>query len=717
MGYDLFVPLKRMSMRFVIATVLTLVASATEAQEHRAAAVWSAVVTPPRAALPPVTVEVGYRDGYVPLETPLTIRATAGSRPFDGYIGFHFRAGMGARTSDSPVFARARIAAGEAWTISTFTKVGQRTVQKLPRELVIEWRDASRKTLASAGAGTPPWSGRKRRLVIDSQGASRDVFGDLAHVEAPASLSPLAQWYAPFSGVVIDLETWLDLPAEIRRAIFGSRREVIFIGFPRVEQKLDEITNALLPLALQKGASSYRAPWPYGSGETMAAPASWKPDADALALRGDGASYLIRSRHASWVADRRALDHPLPELHARSARQKDERQMPREWASVRSQESTSTWPGAIALLRRYAEIGLLVLAWSSSIAVWFLVTRRSRPLIGGALLTVALITIAVAARPQRARRALESVVIEVTEAHSSLTDVFVEIHQAGASPLDPVRLPMRSVDSKVAITEASEMHSRVEIREPGTAPGMGQLVVESPWDAATRVVSTRRPGSDVRIQIVDKSADRLVIDYEAPIPIDTIDARWIASSEYCSGSVRVTKGRTGRATVKNREYVGDERRFSSPEYPKAVASTAVSLHRSSSEPHRIFEWRDVHESPEPNYFFRSTTPRRTRNVFLFALPRTIAPGTEMRFFYRSTNDGAEIIPASEITMQWHGGSSSLERAQALVGDFKPRVLRVPREAVAKVEGPVLEVTVTFDERTAPEDANLEAFLEVVEKKR
>src|SRR6266508_6520439 len=89
------------SMRALIAAVIVLAVSSAEAQT------WHADVAPPRPALPSVTVDFGYPGLYVPWESaPIALHATAGDAPFDGYIGFRFRANERV-AYDTPVISRA----------------------------------------------------------------------------------------------------------------------------------------------------------------------------------------------------------------------------------------------------------------------------------------------------------------------------------------------------------------------------------------------------------------------------------------------------------------------------------------------------------------------------------------------------------------------------------------------------------------------------------
>src|SRR6266545_1231289 len=161
MKYDDGHPSDRMSMRALITAVVVLVSSLAEAQSLTPRGPWHAVVTPPRATLPAVTIDLGYSGPYVPSQnSPITLRATAGDRSFNGYIGFHFRV-KEHRTYDTPVIARAVLRPHQAWTFSTFVTL-RRLVglqqDTVPREIAIEWRDASMNVTAVRSAGVPPWT-------------------------------------------------------------------------------------------------------------------------------------------------------------------------------------------------------------------------------------------------------------------------------------------------------------------------------------------------------------------------------------------------------------------------------------------------------------------------------------------------------------------------------------------------------------------------------
>lgn len=223
-------------MRALIAAVIVLAAWSAEAQTRRP---WNVDVAPPRAALPSVTVDLGYPGPYVPWESaPITLHATAGDMPFDGYIGFHFRANERV-TYDTPVISRAVLRPHEQWTFTTFARIrifGVSTRSDggpASRELIIEWRDRATRVIAVQNAGVPPWTfWSEERMPL--------------RVERGDALSDRAQWYAGFSEVIVPLDVWLDLPRRVREAIFGSGIHVAFSGTARADQKLDALDRALL---------------------------------------------------------------------------------------------------------------------------------------------------------------------------------------------------------------------------------------------------------------------------------------------------------------------------------------------------------------------------------------------------------------------------------------------------------------------------------------
>ena len=221
-----------MGLRGVV--LIVLVAASSLSAETR----WRAMAAAPLPGLPEVEVELGYGEDYLPaVNTPVTLRARSGERPFDGYIGYHTAVGN-RRAYEMPVAARAEMRPYSQWTFSTSIRLPMGThgwaFEIATRELVIEWRDRGRNVLAQRSIGAPPWtkSPRPLRVVRPGEAADAKVLGQDAVLLPASSLSGDAQWYSGFSTVAMPLPLWLELPRGIQDAIFRSAVRVVFIGTP-----------------------------------------------------------------------------------------------------------------------------------------------------------------------------------------------------------------------------------------------------------------------------------------------------------------------------------------------------------------------------------------------------------------------------------------------------------------------------------------------------
>jgi hypothetical protein len=440
-----------------VLTALLVAASAQAmAQAPGTQAPWRAAVTPPRRGLPAVVVEVGYPGRYVPaFNTPIVIRATAGDLGFDGYIGFHFEVD-GKSSIDQPVVSRAVIRPHETWTFRTIailhSPYGRDS--SFARELILDWRNRSVETVASANAGVPPWIvGVSNRMPL--------------HAATAGPLPNFSQWYAGFSSIVIPLSMWLDLERGVRDAIFASGIEVIFIGFARADQTIDRVTHALLPVEFSAGGGTYTLPWPYGT-TTANAPVSWTAKRGAGFTVSATRPYIARTLTASWVADERALDRPLPSVVHVLARSHFIGYDPRV-------TDRRPWPWAAAALL-------------AAVAAWLLV--RNNRLVAGAALAIAFAA-ATAMSRQSIRKAADSeqYVLKGSLAPGIGAEFCLQLDR-GPSPLAPAPV------DRFSVSGGDWLPMKAEVRTNHTSPSMGAIESWTDWGFQVRWKVKRTMSAD-----------------------------------------------------------------------------------------------------------------------------------------------------------------------------------------------------------------------------
>ncbi|HJT16434.1 MAG TPA: hypothetical protein VJ853_03555 [Thermoanaerobaculia bacterium] len=409
------------------------------------AQLWHADVAPPKPGLPAVSVDVGYPAMYAPPRNcPIALHARGGSLRFDGYIGYYFEvAGRG--TLDTPVIARAVIQPHASWRFDTITMMrrwaGTAESSARPRELVIEWRDASMKRIASKSAGVPSWSST---MPLRIGPAPASAFGERAFVLAPAALSDLGQWYGGFTKVIAPLDVWIALPRPVRDAILGSGVHIVLIGFPRANQNLDDLDRAVLPVVFNGNPGSYKRPWPYAQA-TVQTPMSWRAK-DGADLAG---SYLVSTFASTWAPDDEALTHPLPAMARKDgppAVIEDPSDTPHDYRSA-------TYSGAMLLL--------------SGIA-WFFMRKRSLLLIGGAVILAIVIVAALEIRRTRLPAGTIDRTLRVAVAPNIVDEVHL-LHDRGPAPLPEHRADRAGLSGDFGFPEDAEL------RGSQTAPSMGVL--------------------------------------------------------------------------------------------------------------------------------------------------------------------------------------------------------------------------------------------------
>ena len=511
-----------MPVRALIAALMLLLSSRAEAESLALRTPWHAVVTPPRAGLPTVTIDFGYPGPYVPtLSAPITMRATAAGVPFDGYIGYHF-AVRDRQTLDTPVIARARLRPHQLWLFTTTATLKKCCAQytAVPREIAVEWRDSAMHLLESRSAGVPPWTSwdddlRPLRVIASNADlTSPEVLGIKPYLQRPEALPDRAQWYAGFSAVVIPLATWLDLPKTIREAIFGSGVYVVFFGLPRSDQQMGPLDQALLPVVFSARPGSYDAPWPYRE-SPIGTPLSWVAKVGADRIGSDQNPYIARTNAAAWSADEAGVLRPLPAM----ARIGDRRPI-----TIDSLQRETGWPDESQryllskvskgqFLSVYSGATTTVLAILVATAAWMLLRRTPRAAVAVSL--VLTVTVLFAQRSRiRPPSGVRHHIIRMPIA-PGIVDDFHMWRAYGTAPLAEAVHDERSV--RTSLTGDYGKMEVAEVRTSDTPPSMGLLHHRGDWDAASRWSYRRELDSSATSDGNRSVAIRVVADYHTPI--------------------------------------------------------------------------------------------------------------------------------------------------------------------------------------------------------
>ena len=613
------------------ALVMLLVSVAAQAQT-RAPGPWHAVVVPPRISFPTVTVDLGYPGPYVPTESsPITLRATAGDLPFDGYIGFHYQV-QDHLTYDTPVIARAVLRPHESWTFSTFATMqryasvqgeGPGSTIFVPRELVIEWRGRSMRVAAKQRAGVPPWTPWTEGLMPLRIAGPATALGRDAHAEQPETLSDRARWYAGFSDLVTPLDVWIDLPKRVREAILGSGIHVVFHGFPRANQRLDALDRALLPITFDARPGSYQAPWPYPTSGPVATPMSWVAKNETYGIGGAAMPYVMRSNAATWVADEAGITRPLPAVRATSIRLITALQrsgMPRPDFHI-----SVALPRPSQILRILPAATLSIAAAIVALAGWLLFRRRPRLVAAAALVAIAGLIFAA-----RDRIRPGSGVYNVEMQSSVAPGIVSTLHAKRV--YGPSSLPAEYGDEetmRTSITDASYETEDVEVRTSETAVAMGMMRRLSYWDAISRWQTRSEVDNRTTIHIASRAGKTLVLDYKAPFAVSEIDARWLCGDQNCFGVTAVRPGPSGHATITDAHLIWHEEEpllWNTPRtgaWNRTSTARVTLVHRDRAHT-RVFVWREA-EPRQPDSFLIAD---HGRGLYTFALPVTgHAPAT------------------------------------------------------------------------------------------
>jgi len=664
-------------MKLLVVMLLASLASLATQAQTQAPGPWHAVVVPPRISFPTVTVDLGYRGPYIPTDsTPITLHATAGDLPFNGYIGFHYQV-QDHLTYDTPVIARAVLRPHESWTFSTFATMqryasvrgeGPGKTVFVPRQLVIEWRGPSMRVAARQRTGVPPWTTWIEGQMPLRIAGPATALGREAHAEEPNALSDRAQWYAGFSDLVTPLDVWIDLPKRVREAIFGSGIHIVFHGFPRSNQQLDEIGRALLPITFVARPGSYQAPWPYPASGPVTTPMSWIAKSETYGIGGAAMPYMVRSNAATWVADEAGVSRPLPAVRATPTwlftalqhRRKSHLHMSREL------------PRPSHFLRIYPAATLSIAAAIVALAGWILFRRRPRLVTAVALLAIA--GVVFAAR-DRIRPGSGGYNAEIQR--SVAPGIVSTVHAKNV--YGPTSLPADDGDEetmRTSITSAASEIENAEVRTSETAVSMGMMRRHWYWDTISRFRMRSEADNRTTIHIARREGNTLVLDYEAPFAVSEVTAQWICGDAKCYGETTVRPGTSGRATINDGHEIWPEEepflwyapRTAAWNRPGAAWVTLVHRDRAHM---RMFEWLEAVPQEPGSYVIAD----RAKGLYTFALPVTGHAPAEV------VVDIPESSTSQNVMLAWAGGSTPLTPTGRNGTAFQTHEYAVPLAAI------------------------------------
>lgn len=698
-----------MWMRALVAASIVLAGLLAEAQTR---APWHVAVPAPRPALPALTVDLGYPGSYVPWQNaPITLHAVAGDQPFDGYIGFHFRA-KEHETYDIPVIARATLRPHEQWSFSTFFQLQrwyamESALQPSPlRELAIEWRDRAQRRMAIRVAGVPPWTQWDSRpvplrIAAPGEHPSTTVLGREAFITDAGALSDVAQWYAGFSEAVVRVDTWIDTPRRVKEAVFGSRIEVVFIGFPRAGQKLDDIDRLLLPVRFVEGTSSYRVPWLYASdGATVAAPLGWKAKPETERVGDPNQPYIVRNRAAVWIADERGAAMELPGTSLVNSPLGASR--PR----TRPASHHPTWPGAGTILRLSAVPLITLGAIAASVLGWMILRKRPRTAVAAALVLAAVASAVAATRIRPASGTLRNVHLAPVADGILLRSVFDLDY--GQNPLPERRLgPM----GRTSVTDAYSQLRAFELRGPETPMFFGAIAARWDWTSFSREFRRRESGPTPRVTIQRREGDSMTLEYESPFPIDRVSAQWQCGDFVCYGSSVVRKSARGVATLRHRH---EPALLDSLEMePAALSRTFVLLSATTGRGTVTVGWRGERLVDPGSVLTVKQRPTTPASAWTFALPLDQVPARSALRLGLSSRMPA--LPIEVTTMKSHV-TLPIDAGHAPAGGVRSYTL--PQTLVREIidGGGIVKVAMQVPPGTNPSPWERTGWIEVSELK-
>jgi hypothetical protein len=699
---------KMFACRLITLAVLVL-SSPAEAQLARTP--WRAVVAPPRQSFPTVTIDLGYPGPYIPWQNaPITLRASAGDYPFDGYIGFDFRVND-RLTYDTPVIARAVLRPHQEWRFTTFARLRRfaGAGRSVPREIAIEWRNRTMGVAAVRSAGLPPWSTWTeplRPLLVVASGeelAEKVALGRTASVQRANGLSDQAQWYAGFSDLVVPLGMWLDLPRSVREAIFGSGIHVVSFGFARPNQALDDIDRALLPVTLSAKPSSYVAPWPYRQSRT--APVSWMAKNGARFAGSGQSPYIVQNAAATWTADEIGVSQPLPAMTPIPVRLRIAAQ--RSSAYDPKFHVRKAWPRPAQLLRMFPAPALSIAAVIVSLSAWMAIRKKTR---AAAMIALLLLAGLILAARDSIRPPAGAYYMDIRAPVSP--GIIRSIHARRVYGPTPIPEETGNAERmRTSVTGVNEWGQNAEVRTSTTAVAMGLMMSRGrDWDAITRWSVRRELGEPPVIRIRSRDPKKMVIEFESPIPIGYVHATWIHGATMYFGGTAIPEQRSGRVTIAHGSDLQEESEPSVWPGPTLARwhASVVELRQKNRTSSRLLYWFEPVADEKSFVIGSSATQESARTVsWRFALPleSTSADATMLVSVFHNS-------PSNQVSISWANGITAIQPSGRTGLMFAPSYVVPPAVFRAILAGGgIVKLTVTGEQPTDPR-----AWIEVSEKK-
>lgn len=621
---------------------------------------WHFVARSPRPGLPAVEVRVGYPGRYAPpTSTPIELLIRTGDRPFDGHVGFHVAAD-GRRTADTPVLTRVQLPPHAWQRFSTFLTM--RTWGPVAshdffsgRGVVIEWRDRSVRFISKAPAGIPRWDYPLRPLRIAFDGerlSSATYLGSEAAVIPARAMEASPQWYAGFSHIVLPLDGWKSLPAEVREAIFRSGVHVAFFGVPTGVPSLSAIDRAMLPIELTGAPGMLEAPWPWNAAGTQPRPVevSWKARAGSLAAGAPALPFLVLNPISAFAADEEALRGPLPTIEMATLH------------GYEAEDSKVLRPRIPELIGEFPMLVLFIAASLLSIGTWLFIRRHPSPgvaLVIGGLSLVLIAARGAISRPAGAFRSEAVVMLApgVIKRATMVTDY-------GETPL---RAPQPAVTAALAGRARAVPSKIAEVRTSGTPPGFGTLWDGPAWSAASRLwVNRELQAQGTKVRVSAMAGERLRVEFDADTPVDSVAGSWICGEHRCFGEARAS-GSKGEVVLRDHTTLWS----GTPAIPFDV-STSLGMLRSGAVHVTLFSNRNqtllasIHLDP----------PGSSPMVVPFRLGPAMLHGegpvtagfllgsrpedAEVRVMVRAFELGDRLADVTAVTLSGSGGAQRVE---------------------------------------------------------
>jgi hypothetical protein len=517
------------------------------------------------------------------------------------------------------------------------------------RELVIEWRDRSMHLLSQRTVGTPPWT-QPLPLRVTEAGetpAGTPILGRNPYIRPAGTLSERAQWYLGFSEVAMPVSVWLDLPLPVRQALFGSSVPLLFFGTPRGTQTMGALDRAAIPVTFRRTPGSYTVPWPYASGpNAVAIPVSWQANPETRVVGPGQSPYLVANSISIYGADEEALGRPLPARKPYPVR--------RAGAAERAPEVAR--PTSADLLGEYRPAVTFAVLLSFAIGIWIAVRRTPRLAVLGLTVVAAA---GILAMRGRIRPIGGTYVMERVEpAAPGVVRRFRTTIVAGASPIAAAQ---PQPDRLTAISQYSRGQEKLEVVTSQTAPGHGALYYASAWSAAVRRTYRRELAPSQAIRIRSRDTNRIVLDYQSPIDVDSLFVAWRINGRVYRGQAKLDGAKKGSAAVESTTKlwveIGEWSPFALPEEAPSSSDVLVSLVDHDRDGVHVVTWLHPLADRELGTYRidAELVPQADGTMAcLFALPSAVRMAAPQIAVVVGSG-----VPAKRITLSGPAGSRTL----------------------------------------------------------